>query len=69
MVRGYLIYQEVWEVCIGEILSRIREAGNRMRSLFLPLDFMEILLTSVIKDTQQNIETVLSRSESMRLLN
>ena len=41
--RGYLVYQKVWEVHVGEILSRIREVGNCMRSLFLPLDFMEIL--------------------------
>ena len=43
MVRGYLVYQEMWEVCIGEILSRIREVGNCMQLLFLPLGFMEIL--------------------------
>ena len=29
MVRGYHVYQEVWEVCIGEILPCIREVGNR----------------------------------------
>ena len=29
MVRGYHVYQGVWEVCIGEILPCIREVGNR----------------------------------------
>ena len=29
MVRGYHVYQEVREVCIGEILPCIREVGNR----------------------------------------
>ena len=29
MVRGYHVYQEVWEVLIGEVLSCVREAGNR----------------------------------------
>ena len=28
MVRGYHVYQEVWEVCNGEILPCIREIGN-----------------------------------------
>ena len=50
MVRGYLIYQEVREVRIGEILTHIREVGNHMQSLFLPLGFIKIL-TSAIKDT------------------
>ena len=26
-VRGYLIYQEVWEVRVGEILSRVAKGG------------------------------------------
>ena len=29
MVRGYHVYQEVWEVCISEILPCIREVGHR----------------------------------------
>ena len=40
MVRGYLVYQEVWEVRVGEILSLIREVDNCMRLLFLPLGFI-----------------------------
>ena len=28
MVRGYLVYQEVWKACVDEILSRIREVGT-----------------------------------------
>ena len=29
MVRGYHVYQEVWEVRIGEVLPCLREVGNR----------------------------------------
>ena len=29
MVRGYHVYQTVWEVNIGEVLSCTREPGNR----------------------------------------
>ena len=29
MVRGYHVYQEVWEVRIGEVLPCVREVGNR----------------------------------------
>ena len=29
MVRDYHVYQEVWEVHIGEILPCVREVGNR----------------------------------------
>ena len=29
MVRGYHVYQTVWEVNIGEVLPCIREPGNR----------------------------------------
>ena len=43
MVRGYLVYQEVWEVHFGEVLSFIREVGKRVQLLFLPLGVMEIL--------------------------
>ena len=41
MVRDYLVYQEVRKERVGEIISHIREVGNRMRLLFLPLGFME----------------------------
>ena len=29
MVRGCHVYQEVWEVCISEVLLCVREVGNR----------------------------------------
>ena len=29
MVRGYHVYQEVWEVRIGEVLPCLREVRNR----------------------------------------
>ena len=28
MVRGYLVYQEVWEVCVGEIRNPIMYKGG-----------------------------------------
>ena len=66
MVRGYLLYQEVREVSVGEILSHIREVGNHIRLLFLPLGFMEIFKRDKRYSTKNR--NSLTKSASMRLL-
>ena len=65
MVRGYHIYQEVWEVHVGEILPCMREVGNHYDPYATTASFMKIY--TYINDKANMIEysNSLSSSENM----
>ena len=67
MVRSYLVYQEVWEVCVDEILSCTYKAGWQPHVIAVPSTWFYgsiCVLTSAIKDTRQ--ESKQFKQESTR---
>ena len=69
MVRDYHVYQEVWEVHIGEILPCVREVGNRHDPYAIAVKKDELVVGRFARFPTHVLYLFGEEAKSTRLLN